>query len=88
MSALLRASLKRKKHPVEYADEPSTSSSGTPYPTSTSSPESLATSLPAPSVTRGFELMENFLNNSLSANTKTEYQVCKILQLISNEFVT
>ena len=72
MSALLRASLKRKRQPIEYADEtePTCQSNPGPVPAATSMP------LPAPVVNEGFRLMNNFLNDSLSSNTKKEYQVC------------
>ena len=83
MSAFLRAKLKRKIHPVEYVDSSASDDEHLPQPETSSTPEPTAsspgTSCPSTSsVALGFDLMNNFLNNSLSASTKTEYQVCKL----------
>ena len=86
MSAFLRAKLKRKQHPVEYVDPPCGEVNPNPNVcvlTGTSSDTNPSASSPimeypsTSNVAMGFNLMNNYLNYSLSAGTKTEYQVCK-----------
>ena len=74
MSAFLRAKLKRKQHPVEYVDTPCDEKPA--KAPADSAPSSSMLPPLTPAVASGFNLMENFLENSLSSGTKKEYQVC------------
>ena len=83
MSRLLQLGYRRKIHPAVYADDLPESSNPLPKPDQLTSsdrmpnPEALPTGESSSStVNSGLALMQEFLENSLSPSTITEYQVC------------
>ena len=76
MSRLLQLSRKRK-HPITYDSSPERNDPSTLRTTSSiaSSSPSNSNALVSTTVSTGFELMTQFLDNSLSCSTQKEYQV-------------
>lgn len=74
MSARARLYGKRKESPVTFEGD---FDGNQQNPVLSAPPSSPSTPGPPPAnVAQGFDLMDGFLNNSLSAATTREYQVC------------